>query len=102
MSKPDSLELWEVFVQTDSRQWHVHVGSVHAADAEMALQNARDTYSRRGNTISIWVVPSKGITATTRRDKEPFFDPSNDKIYRHARFYTASRNTENEQDGNRD
>ena len=37
---------------------HEHAGSVHAADAEQALQNARDVYARRGEAVSIWVVPS--------------------------------------------
>ena len=54
---------------------HEHAGSVHAVDAEQALQNARDVYARRGEAVSIWVVPSAAITASTPDDMGPFFDP---------------------------
>ena len=39
--------LWEVFVQKKPGVPFEHAGSVHAADKELALQNARDVYSRR-------------------------------------------------------
>ncbi len=80
-------QLWEIFVQSETGAPHEHAGSLHAPDAEMALQNARDVYSRRGEAISIWVVPTQCITATTPSDTQPFFDPAQDKIYRHPQFY---------------
>ena len=83
--------LWEVFVQPPKGAPHEHAGSVHAATAEQALQNARDVYSRRGEAVSIWVVPSRAITASTPEDMGPFFDPGNDKPYRHPQFYKAPR-----------
>ena len=70
---------------------HAHVGSVHAVDAESALQNARDVYGRRGEGINIWVVPSAAIVASTPDDTGPFFDPGNDKPYRHPQFYKVPR-----------
>ena len=70
---------------------HEHAGSVHAVDAEQALQNARDVYARRGEAVSIWVVPSAAITASTPDDMGPFFDPGNDKAYRHPQFYKVPR-----------
>lgn len=79
--------LWEVFVQSKPGLAHKHAGSVHAPDREMALQNARDVYSRRSEGTNIWVVPSQYITASTPEDVGPFFDPSNDKPYRHPTFY---------------
>ena len=66
---------------------HRHVGSVHAADAAMALYNARDTYTRRNEGLSIWVVEASAITASAPGEKEPLFEPSNDKVYRHPTFY---------------
>ena len=83
--------LWEVFTQEKQGAPHVHAGSLHAMDAEHALQNARDVYSRRGEAISIWVVPASIITASTPDDVGPFFDPANDKAYRHPQFYKAPR-----------
>lgn len=83
--------LWEVFVQPKDGSPHEHAGSVHAVDAEMALQNARDVYARRGDVASIWVVPSVEITASAPSDAGPLFDPGEDKVYRHPQFYKVPR-----------
>ena len=83
--------LWEVFVQPPGGAPHEHAGSVHAVDAESALQNARDVYARRGEGVSIWVVRSVAITASTPEDVGPFFDPGDDKPYRHPQFYKVPR-----------
>ena len=83
--------LWEVFLQPPKGAPFEHAGSVHAVDAESALQNARDIYTRRGEAVNIWVVPTSAITASTPDDVGPFFDPGNDKPYRHPQFYTAPR-----------
>ena len=83
--------LWEVFTQKDGGAPHEHAGSIHAADAEMALQNARDVYGRRGNVVSMWVVPSALITASPSAEAGPFFDPGAEKIYRHPQFYKIPR-----------
>src|SRR3982751_1592092 len=83
--------LWVVFVQPPGGEPHEHAGSVHAVDAESALQNARDVYARRGEAVSIWVVPSSWITASAPEDAGSFFDPGNDKVYRHPQFYKAPR-----------
>ena len=58
MSTPDT-PLWEVFIRSRNGLAHKHVGSLHAADPAMALQAARDVYTRRGEGLSIWVVPSE-------------------------------------------
>ena len=83
--------LWEVFVQPESGKPYEHAGSVHAVDAEQALQNARDVYGRRNEGIALWVVPTTAITASTPEDMGPFFDPANDKPYRHPQFYKVPR-----------
>jgi len=79
--------LWEVFVQKKTGQPFVHCGSLHAFDKEMALQNARDLYARRGEGNALWVVLASEIVASTPEDIGAFFDPSNDKVYRHPTFY---------------
>lgn len=81
------MQPWEVFTQSKQGAAHEHAGNVHAVDAEMALQNARDLYTRRNEAISVWVVPASAIVATTPGDSGPFFDPANDKAYRHPQFY---------------
>ena len=87
--------LWEVFTQEKSGQPHEHAGSLHASDAERAMLSARDVYSRRGNVHSIWVVPSDQVHASAGSDAEEFFDPSDDKPYRHPQFYTVPRGVKN-------
>jgi ring-1,2-phenylacetyl-CoA epoxidase subunit PaaB len=82
-----SWPLYEVFVRGKRGLNHVHVGSLHAADAEMALHNARDLYTRRNEGVSIWVVRAEDITASIPGEKDPFFAPAGDKIYRHPTFY---------------
>ncbi len=79
--------LWEVFLRSRNGLSHKHVGSVHAADPEMALQAARDVYTRRGEGVSIWVIPSAEITASDPAEKEANFEPTASKIYRHPTFY---------------
>ena len=88
MSSPErGWPLWEVFVRSRRGLSHNHAGSVHAADAVMALRNARDVYTRRGEGVSIWVVPASAITASSPDEKDAFFDPAADKVYRHPTFY---------------
>ncbi len=81
--------LWEVFVQSKRGMEHKHCGSLHAADARMAIENARDVYTRRSEGESIWVVPSNAIRASSPEDIGSFFEPANDKAYRHPTFYTV-------------
>ena len=61
--------------------------SVIAADAAMAIDNARDLYTRRKEGVSIWVLPSAAISASDPDHKHALFDPADDKIYRHPTFY---------------
>ena len=75
--------LWEVFVRPKRGVSHVHSGTVHAPDAELALQNARDLFTRRSEGVSIWVVKSADITASDPADRDELFDPADDKTFRH-------------------
>lgn len=79
--------LWEVFIRSKQGLDHKHVGSLHAADAQMAIENARDVYTRRQEGVSIWVVESKHIHASNPDEAESFYEPANDKVYRHPTFY---------------
>jgi ring-1,2-phenylacetyl-CoA epoxidase subunit PaaB len=79
--------LWEVFIQSKPGLSFKHVGSVHAFDKEMAIENARDVYTRRGEGTCLWVVPSKEIVAVDINESAYFFEPFDEKIYRHPTFY---------------
>lgn len=79
--------LWEIFIRGQYGLNHRHVGSLHAPDAEMAIMNARDVYTRRREGISIWAVRSKDISASQPEKKGSLYDPANDKSYRHPSFF---------------
>lgn len=85
--KPALTPLWEVFIRPRNGLYHRHAGSLHAADAELALQAARDVYTRRGEGNSIWVVRSTDIHASDPSSAAALFAPADDKIYRHPSFY---------------
>jgi len=79
--------LWEIFIRSQHGLAHKHVGSLHAPDATMAINNARDVYTRRNEGVSIWAVKSTDIVASAPGDKEALFEPANSKVYRHPTFF---------------
>lgn len=83
-----SWPLWEVFIRSKNGLHHKHVGSLHATDDKMALENARDVYTRRSEGVSIWVIKSTDIVASDPQEEGELFEPAADKIYRHPTFYT--------------
>lgn len=87
--------LFEIFIRPKNGLSHKHVGSLHAADAHMALDNARDVYTRRGEGVSIWAVLAASIAASDPTDKASLFDPADDKVYRHPTFYDIPPDVKN-------
>jgi ring-1,2-phenylacetyl-CoA epoxidase subunit PaaB len=85
--KSTEWPLWEVFIRGQHGISHRHVGSLHAPDAEMAMKNARDVYTRRNEGVSIWVVEARHIAASSPSDKGPLYEPSQSKVYRHPTFF---------------
>lgn len=85
MEKGDIV--WEVFIQKKAGLAFKHVGNVHGYDKKMAIQNARDLYTRRGEGREIWVVEAEAIVSSPLEQADAFFNPGEDKIYRHPTFY---------------
>jgi ring-1,2-phenylacetyl-CoA epoxidase subunit PaaB len=79
--------LYEIFVRARAGLDHKHVGSLHATDAQMAIEHARDLYTRRQEGVSIWAVRSTDIVASDPADADTLFEPARDKVYRHPTFY---------------
>lgn len=79
--------LWEVFIQSKPGMAFKHAGSVHAYDKEMAIESARDIYTRRKEGNGLWVVPSAEIVSVSLNESSSFFEPADDKVYRHPTFY---------------
>lgn len=91
----ENLDLFEVFIRSARGLDHKHVGSLHAVGREQALEYARDCYTRRSEGVSIWVVKSGDICASQEDDSDCFFDPSDDKPYRHATYYPLPKEVDN-------
>jgi ring-1,2-phenylacetyl-CoA epoxidase subunit PaaB len=87
--------LFEVFIRSRSGLEHRHVGSLHAADARMAVEHARDVYTRRQEGISIWVVRSADVFASDPGEAAALFEPARDKVYRHPTFYSIPDEVKN-------
>lgn len=69
--RPQADTQWarfEVFQQMRPEAAFVNVGSVHAPDPEIALQNARDVFVRRPQTHRLWVVPAGDILSRTAEE----------------------------------
>jgi ring-1,2-phenylacetyl-CoA epoxidase subunit PaaB len=94
MSHPNDWPLYEVFIRTRGGLDHRHVGSLHATDAAMAIEHARDVYTRRQEGVSIWVVRSSDIIASDPADSDSLFEPARDKVYRHPTFYDIPKEVE--------
>ena len=86
-----NLPIWEVFIQPKIGAPFQHAGNVHATDKEMALQNARELYTRRQEGTCIWVVKTEDIVSSNLEDQTSFFDPAQDKIYRYPTFFKVSK-----------
>jgi ring-1,2-phenylacetyl-CoA epoxidase subunit PaaB len=94
MSKQE-WPLFEIFIRAKAGLSHRHVGSLHASDANMAIENARDLYTRRTEGVSIWAVESNEIVASDPAESSALFEPAEDKIYRHPTFYEVPEGVEN-------
>jgi len=82
--------VFEVFHQQARGEPHVHVGSIHASDPEMALLLAKEQYARRQACVNLWVVPAEAITATDYQDSD-IFERQTDKAYRESWGYKTPR-----------
>lgn len=91
----EATPLWEVFIRPRNGLAHKHVGSLHAADAGMALIAARNAYTRRGEGNSIWVVASSDIASSDPEKNSEDFEPALTKAYRHPTFYNVPDGVEN-------
>ena len=86
-----NLPIWEVFLQPKTGASFQHAGNLHATDEEMALQNARELYTRRQEGTCIWVVKTEHIVSSSPEDQSSFFDPADDKVYRYPTFFKISK-----------
>lgn len=86
MTADQAARIYAVFRQDTKNDPHVHVGEVHATDAEMALVLAKEQFARRDPCVNLWVVAYGQIGATAYDDAD-IFEPSTDKSYRFGGSY---------------
>jgi ring-1,2-phenylacetyl-CoA epoxidase subunit PaaB len=82
----DNWQTYEVFHQKKKGDQHIHVGILHAPNAEMALVFAKEQFSRRGQTTSLWVVKSAEVIATSYEDAD-LFATTPEKLHREPGLY---------------
>lgn len=83
---PGAHHVFAVFRQETKNDPHVHVGDVHAPDAEMALVLAKEQFARRDPCVNLWVARYSDIDATAYEDAD-MLEPSTDKSYRFGGSY---------------
>jgi ring-1,2-phenylacetyl-CoA epoxidase subunit PaaB len=82
----DQWQNYEVFQQRRRGEQHVHVGALHAPNAEMALLLAKEQFGRREQCASLWVVRSADVHASAYEDAD-MFQHAFDKSYREGSGY---------------
>jgi ring-1,2-phenylacetyl-CoA epoxidase subunit PaaB len=82
----DQWQTYEVFQQKKRGTHHVHVGSLHAPDHELAILFAKEQYARRGQCVNLWVVKTSEVFATAYED-EDIFATTPEKKYREPEVY---------------
>ncbi|MFM8772185.1 MAG: hypothetical protein ACKOE4_09255 [Candidatus Kapaibacterium sp.] len=99
----DQFHTYEVFHQGKTGAHHMHVGIVHAPNAEMALLLAKEQYGRRGQTVNLWVVNTRDVVTMEAADSD-IFTTTPEKTYRDVGAYMVRNKVEaykkKQQEGN--
>ncbi len=73
------MRVYEVFLKKEGKEEFSHAGSLEAADDELAVVLARETYVRRAEGDQLWLVDRAHVVTV-----EPeFLAPNADKPHRH-------------------
>lgn len=87
LTENELFETYEVFHQAKTGARHIHVGSVHAPNEEMAYLFAKEQFGRRMTTTSLWVVRTTNIF-TVDEDAELYSTADTpEKEYRNASIW---------------
>jgi ring-1,2-phenylacetyl-CoA epoxidase subunit PaaB len=86
LSDEENWETYEVFHQKKRGDQHIHVGIVHAANPDMAIIMAKESFGRRRQTANLWVVKSSQVYPSDYDDQDIFLTTP-EKTYREASDY---------------
>lgn len=73
------MATYEVFLKKDGRDEFRHAGALDAANDELAMVMARESYIRRAEGSRMWVVNRANLLA----GDDEFIAPNADKPHRH-------------------
>lgn len=73
------MATYEVFLKKDGKDEFRHAGALDAANDELALVLARESYIRRGEGSKVWVVDRAHLIIGS----DEFVSPNADKPHRH-------------------
>lgn len=73
------MNVYEVFLKKAGKEEFRHAGSLEAADDELALVLARETYARRAEGDQMWLVERRHVVVAD----EDYVAPNADKPHRH-------------------
>lgn len=73
------MATYEVFIKKEGRDEFRHAGALDAANDELALVMARESYLRRAEGSRLWVVDRNHLLV----GDEEFISPNADKPHRH-------------------
>ena len=80
------MDVYEVFQQEREGQPMRHAGSVRAPGPDLAEHYAREFYSRRQESVRLWVVPRSAIREVTDPD---LLQPPMDRSFKKPAGYSA-------------
>lgn len=73
------MAVYEVFLKKDGRDEFRHAGALEAANDELAIILARESYIRRAEGDRLWLVPRAKVIVAD----DDFITPNKDKPHRH-------------------
>lgn len=73
------MNVYEVFLKKDGKDEFRHAGSLEAADDDLAVVLARETYVRRAEGDQLWLVDRRDVVDVDAG----FVAPNADKPHRH-------------------
>lgn len=81
------MSIYEVFRQEKGANHLQHEGNLEAPSTELAVQYAREIFSRRSEAVRLWVVPREAVTEVSDLD---FLQPPLDRKHRMGEGYRVT------------
>jgi ring-1,2-phenylacetyl-CoA epoxidase subunit PaaB len=84
-----TIQTYEVYIQYKEAKGYFHVGSLRAPNSELALDQAKEVYTRRDDCIDFFIVPSQHLYRLDGKQTD-LLKIAADKEYRKPGYFTKS------------